>query len=71
MAVIVRNSEVEIGRLDAILDLAHLIAFPEQELSDLFEDATAAGEALSSAETADDLRSASDAHAMFLKTLAR
>lgn len=69
IAAVVRNADAEIERLKAVLDLARLIAFPHQDLSDLLEAALAAGQALASATTSDELRTASDAYKDFLKTL--
>jgi len=71
IASVVRNADADMKRLDAVLDLARLTAFPPEEMSDLIDDAQYAGEALASATTSDELRSASDAYGEFLRTLPR
>ena len=71
IAAAIRNADAEMQRLDAVLDLARLTLFPPEELSDLIEDALGAGEALASAATSDELRSASDAYEEFVRTLPR
>lgn len=71
IAAVVKNADAEIQRLDAVLDLARLTAFPRQDLSDLIGDALDAGKALASASTAEDLRTASDAYEEFVRTLPR